>query len=251
VHPASTVEDVLALRHRHGLGARRIAAQTGLPVATVRDWLAGRVPHCVKDIGSGARTCNSCGHVAHDFAGLPAAYVYLLGIYLGDGSISVHARGIFRLRITLDARYPEIVDECAGAVALLMPQNAVERLSRDTWIVVSAYSRSWPCLFPQHGLGKKHDRRIQLVVWQQRLVLAHPYLLLRGLIQSDGCRSVNTGRNWAHPRYSFVNCSDDIRRIFCEACDLVGVRYTCSTNRVYVSRRADVALLDQFIGPKR
>jgi len=72
-----------------------------------------------------------------------------------------------------------------------------------------------------------------------------------GLIHSDGCRFQNTGRNWSWPRYSFMQVSDDIRRIFCEACDLIGVRWTASgKHTVYVSRKADVARLDDFIGPK-
>ena len=44
--------------------------------------------------------------------------------------------------------------------------------------------------------------------------------------------------------------SDDVRAIFCHACDLLGVRWTTAPRTVYVSRKADVALLDEFIGPK-
>jgi hypothetical protein len=74
---------------------------------------------------------------------------------------------------------------------------------------------------------------------------------LRGLIHSDGCRFINTGSGgWRHPRYSFTNYSDDIRGIFTDACDLMGIRWTTAPNVVYVSRKADVALLDTFIGPK-
>ena len=43
-------------------------------------------------------------------------YVYLLGLYLGDGAISEHRRRVFRLRIALDVKYPGIVDECAAAM---------------------------------------------------------------------------------------------------------------------------------------
>jgi hypothetical protein len=46
--------------------------------------------------------------------------------------------------------------------------------------------------------------------------------------------------------------SNDIRAIFCDACDLMGVHWTSSGKRtIYVSRKADVARLDTFIGPKR
>jgi hypothetical protein len=36
--------------------------------------------------------------------------------------------------------------------------------------------------------------------WQHELVARSPDLLLRGLIHSDGCRFINTGRNWTNPR---------------------------------------------------
>jgi hypothetical protein len=112
------------------------------------------------------------------------------------------------------------------------------------------YSRALPCLFSQHGPWRKHERPIVLEDWQRGLVAKHPELLLRGLIHSDGCRFVNTGRNWRHPRYSFSNQSDHIRAIFCDACDLVGVHWTTAPRTVYVSRVRDVARLDEFIGPK-
>ena len=74
--------------------------------------------------------------------------------------------------------------------------------------------------------------------------------MLRGLIHSDGCRFMNTGRQWMHPRYSFRNLSPDIRSIFGQACDLLGIRWTTSRATVYVSRKADVEVLDRYVGPK-
>jgi hypothetical protein len=64
---------------------------------------------------------------------------------------------------------------------------------------------------------------------------------------------MNTGRRgWSWPRYSFSQVSDDIRAIFCYACDRMGFRRTKAGERtIYISRKADVALLDTFIGPKR
>jgi hypothetical protein len=121
------------------------------------------------------------------------------------------------------------------------------------WVEVSAYWKAWPCLLPQHGSGPKYKRPITLAEWQLALVQQWPQQLLRGLIHSDGCRFQNTGRgNWVWPRYSFTQASDDIRGIFCHACDLMGIHYTRSgERRIYVSRKADVAILDSFIGPKR
>jgi hypothetical protein len=247
---AEAVAAVQAL-HSEGRNASEIASITGLPRSTVRDWLSR--PVRARESG-----CPTCGR-SHDFQALPASYVYLLGLYLGDGCISAHPRAVHRMRIFLDLRYPEIVWACAAAIQDLVPGNRVglqqhfsNYVERDepSNVEVSAYSKSWPCLFPQHGPGKKHERPIVLVAWQLELVEREPSGLLRGLIHSDGCRFMNTGRNWRSPRYSFSNRSDDIRAIFCHACDLLGVRWTTAPRTVYVSRKADVALLDEFIGPK-
>ena len=120
-----------------------------------------------------------------------------------------------------------------------------------TYIELGSYSKSWPCLFPQHRPGKKHTRRIALVDWQWALIDRHPEKLLRGLIHSDGCRFINTGRGgWRCPRYAFNNRSADILAIFCSACERMGIHYTRAPRTVYVSRKADVARLDGHIGPK-
>jgi hypothetical protein len=134
---------------------------------------------------------------------------------------------------------------------VVMPRNRTARVDLRTWHELYAYSKAWPCLFPQHGPGRKHEREIALAGWQRRLVARRPTLLLRGLIHSDGCRFQNTGRGWSHPRYSFANKSEDIKRIFCDACELVGLHWTRSGEKtIYVSRKADVAFLDRFVGPK-
>jgi hypothetical protein len=257
VRGSAEVARVLELR-QEGLGARRIAARTGLPVSTVRDWLAGRVPRQVRPQAS--QDCPACGHPEHLFAELPAAYCYLLGMYLGDGCISAGPRGVYRLRVTLDLAYPGIVDECEAAIRAVAPRNRVHRLLRrsnftkapePSLVEVSAYSRTWPCLFPQHGPGRKHERPIRLVEWQEALVRRHTWSLLRGLIHSDGSRFINTGRGgWTCPRYVFNNKSDDIRRIFSDACGLLDLRHTFAPRAVYVSRKGDVSRMDEFIGPK-
>ena len=69
---------------------------------------------------------------------------------------------------------------------------------------------------------------------------------------------MNTGRyGWECPRYVFTNFSEDIKRIFCDACDchgspLDGVAPSNEAARpIYVSRKDDVARLDEFVGAKR
>lgn len=214
----------------------------------MRDWLAGRVPRSASSGGTG---CERCGGVAHDFENLPKAYVYLLGLYLGDGCVSRHPRDVYRLRVTLDLAYPRIVAECARAIESILPGGQhVALVPRKGCWDVGAYWKGWPCLLPQHGPGKKHERSIVLAPWQEELVDRHPGSLLRGLIHADGCRFINTGTNWRHPRYAFSNRSEDIRRIFCDACARLDLRWTTCPHTIYVSRKADVAVLDRHVGPK-
>jgi hypothetical protein len=245
VHTESKVDEVLRLCET-GATTSQIARTTGVPRSTVRDWRAGATPRAHAE-----PSCPACGGATHDFTVLNEDYVYLLGLYLGDGCISSQPKAVYKLRVSLDSKYPGIIELCAAAMRSVVP-NKVSRLDcpRNT-VVVYAYSKSWPCLFPQHGPGKKHDRKIELTEWQSSLVARFPEALLRGLIHSDGCRFMNTGHgNWRQPRYAFDNLSDDIRQIFIDACIALEIHITRSRNTVYVSRKADVARLDTFIGPK-
>ena len=52
-------------------------------------------------------------------------------------------------------------------------------------------------------------------------------------------------------RYFFTQVSDDIRTIFTDACDQLGIGWRQPKwNTISIARRADVELLDEFIGPK-
>jgi hypothetical protein len=262
MHGRATVAEALRLRDEEGLGARRVARTLGVPLATIRDWHAGKLPaHSRPAVPGAPPNCPRCGHHEHSFDQLPRIYVYLLGLYLGDGSISSHPRGVYKLRVFLDQKYPKIIDECAAAMKVVMPGNEVDRrLTESNCWEVYSYSRAWPCLLPQHGGGPKHTRRIWLAPWQQTLAERWPEALLRGLIQSDGCRFTNTrGRSdsWSAPRYSFTNRSSDVTSIFCTACDCLGLRWTAAfpsdqskAISIYVSRKDDVARMDKFVGPK-
>jgi hypothetical protein len=80
--------------------------------------------------------------------------------------------------------------------------------------------------------------------------------LIRGLIHSDGCRYIANQRvgqrMYRYARYAFANRSEDIHRIFCEHLDLIGVGWSRPRpGMVAIARRADVAALDRFVGPKR
>lgn len=51
-----------------------------------------------------------------------------------------------------------------------MPGQRAGTFKKQGCVEIALYSRHWPCLFPQHGPGRKHTRRIALEPWQQALV---------------------------------------------------------------------------------
>jgi hypothetical protein len=228
-----------------GVSDSEIARRTGVPRATVKDWRL-RPPTRLRSLSD-----TPCG-ATHDYTTLPVnAYSYLLGLYLGDGCISRMGR-VWRLRISLDKKYPGIIDSCRYAIDTVMPgQRASMQTQQQGCVVLSLYSKHWPCLFPQHGPGRKHLRPIKLEPWQQELVDQATEDFVRGLIHSDGCRVIANDRGVKSIRYHFTNHSEDILGLFTGALDRLGIPWTRSTKYVVsVYRKAATARLDEFIGPK-
>jgi len=178
-------------------------------------------------------------------------YAELLGLYLGDGHI-VRVGRTYRLRLFLDTCYPGIIEEARQLLCRCFARNAVglSRSRKGSTSILSVYSRHLPCLFPQHGSGKKHERPIVLEGWQRECLEAAPMNFIRGCIRSDGCYFVNRTGPYSYPSYTFENHSADIRRLFEEARDLAGIRYRRSRTSLRIYRRESVAVLLRAVGPK-
>lgn len=229
---------------RRGSTVAQIHRATGVSRGALSVWFAdpGRAV-------SAHSTCFVCG----DESSVQVNYLYLLGQYLGDGHIATSAR-VPKLRIACANDYPAIANEVDSALREVSG-NKVHVVQATGCSERLAYWKHWPCVFPQYGPGPKHRRPIVLTDWQSRLVEDNPWALLRGLIHSDGCRSINTirrnGNEYRYPRYFFSNESSDIIGIFTEALDLVGVNWRmCRPNLVSVARATAVRLMDAHIGPK-
>lgn len=226
-----------------------VARELGVSRAAVREWLCAPQEALAAQRGA---TCFACSGARCEE---PAAYTYLLGQYLGDGCISINRRGIPKLRIACADAYPAIADEVDAAIRGVSG-HPVCRVQSVGCSEHASYWMHWPCLFPQHGPGRKHERPIVLVDWQQDLVDEHPWPLIRGLIHSDGCRAINRvtvrGRQYAYPRYFFSNMSPDILAIMGRTLDRVGVAWRFNRhNSISIARRPSVALVDEHVGPKR
>ena len=240
-----------------GASISSIAGELGLSRSAVRDWInhgpesVATRRQAIGDRGPDG-ACVACPvRCSLDVA----AYSYLLGLYLGDGCLALHPRRVYRLRIFCCDAYPQLMDLCVSAIAAVRPTNVVGRARHIGCTEIYSLSKHWICLFPQHGIGRKHKRRIALERWQYEIVETEPRMFLRGLVHSDGCRVMNRvhvhGRWYAYPRYFFSNESDDIRFLFGYGCDLIGVEWRHNRrNSISVARRESVALLDEFIGPK-
>jgi hypothetical protein len=210
--------------HRSGLRVSEVARQLNLPYRTVRDWC--RLTLRSDEPVAGRRGCDRCA----DPPGLPelhSQYTYLLGPYIGDGHLVTRAK-VPVLRIACAETYPALIAACEEAMLATLAKT-VQLVPKPGCVMVQAYSKHWPCLFPQYGPGRKHQRQIVLSEWQQAMVDADPRPLLRGLFHSDGCRAVNRvtvrGKVYAYPRYFFANESRDILEICGSALDQVGVRW--------------------------
>lgn len=191
------------------------------------------------------------------------SYCYLLGAYLGDGTVCHQPPDFWSVQIINDRRYPGISAEILAAMRLTFP-GSIPRMWESSLGESDILYVAHPAIlraFPQHGPGRKHTRPIELADWQRELTHAHPGALVRGLIHSDGCRCINhvkttlpsgRGAEYEYVRYFFTNHSADIRAIFIEHCEMLGIRVTRSNHRnLSVSHRGSVAVLEGVVGPKR
>jgi hypothetical protein len=182
----------------------------------------------------------------------------LLGHYLGDGHILRQPHDMWSLSIYCTDSWPGVMAEVGLAFRTVLGRRPAY-VRRQGCTAVTACFAHLPCLFPQHGPGKKHERAIVLEPWQQQVVDDHPGKLLRGLFHSDGWRGENvavhragdTVVRYRYPRYEFTNYSPDIRRICTDALDRLAIAWRPNgAFRISVNRRAAVAALDEHVGPK-
>lgn len=251
-----TREQAVALL-RQGVTNRVVAERLSVPRGTVGWWRY----EDRKRRGETFKRPHDCPRCAdHPFD--RSAYAYLLGLYLGDGHIISKPKQ-HHLSIFCADAWPGLIQEAEDAMRKVMAMPNVKRRQKTGCVEVKSYTQHWTCMFPQHGKGKKHDRPIILEPWQQRIVDAHPWEFLRGLIHSDGCRVTNwTSRTvggerkrYEYPRYFFTNMSTDILRLYTDTLDRVGVewnpaRQSRRAQNISVARKDSVALMDQHIGPK-
>jgi hypothetical protein len=249
MHSSAVREQALALVQA-GLNDCEIARRTGISRTTIRDW---RKPRYQPRPGAYDRViCPRCWTPSPSMSFDPGDYSELLGLYLGDGYVVRLARTC-KFRLFLDSRHAEIVLESRGLLARCFPHNAIGTMfgHEGRMTILSVHSTHMPCIFPQHGPGMKHTRRIALEDWQQEIVAREPWRFLKGCIRSDGCSFINRTGPYEYLSYQFSNHSRDIIGLFCQTCDSVELEYRRYARAVRINRRSSVARLKEKIGVKR
>lgn len=232
------------------------AATHGVVVKTIRRWkvLYGTLQQ-PRGQNQTTAACPRCDDAELD----TRSYAELFGWYLGDGWISRQRRGVSGLHVVNDAKYVKANERLKDLMRAVKPHSLPHARRAPGCLITTVSWKHWPCLFPQHGAGRKHERRLGMQPWQWAIVEAYPGDFLRGLFHSDGCLSQNTvykdllaGRkSYLYPRWQFSNASEEILGWCGDALDLVDVAWRRSNTRVIsVSRRADVARLTALIGEK-
>lgn len=255
IRPDETVASALAASDS-GLQDSDNARLHGVAVKTIRRWRRD-YQRRGKPRGQShlLARCPRCEGADLD----PASYAELLGWYLGDGHISLGRRGVYSLHVFNDKKYVKDIGRIQDLMRQVKPRCRPHTREVPGCTIVTVGWKHWTCLFPQHGPGRKHDRRLVLEPWQQEIVLAFPAALLRGLFHSDGCRAKNWTRRlvagemkrYDYPRWQFVNNSIEIRRWCCESLDLLEIPWRQSSwKTISVSTRCGVSRLDELIGLK-
>jgi len=224
--------------------------QFGISRAAIREWRESGVQP--KHRPAVCFRCEQCPGADE------AAYSLLLGYYLEDGCISSQ-RSTFSMRVSCDKTYTGIIADVTSAIKAIHEGGSVCHVRAPGVIVVQNAWNHWPCTFPQHGPGRKHERKLTLEAWQRDIVVRFPADFLRGLFHSDGCRVKNRAtrivagekKRYDYPRWMFNNNSSDIMRWCQDALDLLGIPWRQPKwNCLAVSTKAGVTRLDELIGLK-
>lgn len=116
-------------------------------------------------------------------------WAYIIGVALGDGNLSNPNGRAVRLRVTCDAKYPEIAQQIIDALRQVLPSNAVSVVHSPharSYFNISVYSNQLSIWMPwTAGAGTKHFQDAHVPAWILRN-RTYAKECLRGLLQTDG-----------------------------------------------------------------
>ena len=167
-HPADLRQRATDLR-RAGQPDSAVAAELGIPRSTVRDWrLAPPAP-------APSVACHRCWGRARPVTFSAPDYAEALGLYLGDGHILRVGRS-YRLRVSLDVRYPMIVAETEALLGGCSSRTVADESSETAARRRSSPSITGTCHASSRSTDPDEARAIdRLEPWQHTLRQAAPW----------------------------------------------------------------------------
>ena len=175
-------------------------------------------------------------------------YNFILGLYIGDGCITKNKMS-YRIRIVQDNKYKNSIREISSVMESFFEKNSTLTYPEGC-TVVTIFDKYLPIYFPQHGEGKKHDRKIELSDFQLENIDYGN--LMRGLFISDGSYYLAKQK---YERYNFTNKSLDIINIFRDCLNYFDISHGCriKQNGIYVveiQKKSEVVKMKDLVGIK-
>lgn len=146
-------------------------------------------------------------------------YSYILGLYLGDGTINV-LKKTCRLYIYCDIYQDKVINDCIRSLNYILNRKVGIVKTKKKMIKIGIHSKLLSYIFPQIGSGRKYERDVSLKDWQIKYI-EWKYVLI-GLFHSDG----SLYKDGKYVRFSFSNVSTDITDIMKNCLDNIGIHYT-------------------------
>jgi hypothetical protein len=167
-------------------------------------------------------------------------YSFLLGLYLGDGYISVLPRCI-KISYSMDIKYSDMNNFIILCLTKLFGKTPCIHDCRDfkkpsNCMKIELYDKNLKTIFPHHGIGAKHLRQIQLTPWQNEII--DPGNFIKGLVYSDGAYIVRntTGQK----SYEIVNASLDIINIASKYLHELNIHHNIKERTSKISHHAKI-----------
>lgn len=240
----SDVIKQILLEFKSGKNKSKIAMEYGIPRSTLRYWIDNENTISVQKISD-----KDISLIIKEIENNKEIYNYILGLYLGDGCISLNKMS-YKLRITQDEKYPISIVDIKNKMDLFFNKNANVCNGDGKCKILTIYDKNLPLYFPQHGAGKKHDREIILSDYQRDNI---DFLyLMKGLWMSDGSYYI-ASRNYE--AYNFTNKSTDIISLFEECLTFCEVNYRKRIKKngvwiIEITKKSEVQKMKELVGFK-
>jgi len=232
---------------KNGKNKSQLSKEYNIPRATLKYWIQNEFT-----MKENRTSDKSIEVIIDDIKSKKSVYNFILGLYLGDGNISRNKMS-YKLRIVQDSKYKNSIKEICKELKYFFGKNTTIQNSQGCKII-TIHDKNLPLYFPQHGVGKKHNRKIELVDYQTENIDYES--LLKGLWISDGSfYKAILSEKYSYERYNFTNKSVDIISLFEECLRKIDVRYTKDVRkdlvwRIQIQKKSEVDKMKKVVGIK-